>query len=468
MLKERWKTISLFIYITDLCILGLALWVSYLIVEGTGGHHRQWAELAAFYVIAALTWSGLFFAFHLYEPFRVQPVSVTVLKVMKISVVGAAWLTSTVWLLNGTWVPFTLILVFSGVSLSLLGLTKVTLRLLASQIRWHGYNWRNLVIAGSAQKVQGLVDQISSNSQWGLRHVACLVTDGRLDNIRCSSPHVGSIDDLEKVLDTMPVDEVIFVISPTELNRLDKVFLMCEEQGVTTKVALSLFPHLNARPHLEELHGLSLVSFTMVPQDRMALRLKRIIDIAGSVTLLSLLMPAMALAAMAIKATSKGPVLFKQKRVGRNGRTFILYKFRSMHVNAAQVRGDIAARNELKGPIFKVDNDPRITAVGRWLRRTSFDEIPQLINVLKGDMSLVGPRPPLPEEINLYERCQRRRLSVGQGLTGLWQVNGRNRISDFNERLKLDLAYIDNWSLGLDLRIMLKTIPAVIFGRGAS
>ena len=173
------------------------------------------------------------------------------------------------------------------------------------------------------------------------------------------------------------------------------------------------------------------------------------------------------LAALLIKLTSKGPVLFRQTRCGLNGRPFTLLKLRTMVEGAEQQLDDVAHLNVHDGPVFKAANDPRVTAVDRFVRRFSFDEVPQLWNVLKGDMSLVGPRPPLPQEVARYERYQRRRLSMKPGVTGLWQVSGRNDIRDFEEWINLDLAYIDNWSLSLDAKILLRTIPTVLSGRGA-
>jgi exopolysaccharide biosynthesis polyprenyl glycosylphosphotransferase len=195
--------------------------------------------------------------------------------------------------------------------------------------------------------------------------------------------------------------------------------------------------------------------------------LRRLLDLALACLMLLVVGPLLMLpAAILIKLTSRGPVLFKQKRCGLNGRQFVMYKFRSMVDNAEQLRVELESLNEMDGPVFKSSRDPRITGIGKILRRFSIDELPQLFNVLRGDMSLVGPRPPLPGEVARYERWQRRRLSMKPGITCLWQVSGRNEVS-FEDWMKLDLDYIDNWSLLLDLKILLKTIPVVLLGRGA-
>jgi exopolysaccharide biosynthesis polyprenyl glycosylphosphotransferase len=215
------------------------------------------------------------------------------------------------------------------------------------------------------------------------------------------------------------------------------------------------------------LEGVPFVTFTTTPSNDSQLAVKRVLDIALSLLLLTVTAPVMVIASIAIKLSSPGAVLFRQERIGLNGRIFTLYKFRTMIENAHQLRGEVEHLNEMSGPVFKAKSDPRITTVGRILRKFSFDEIPQLWNVVRGDMSLVGPRPPIPEEVDLYQRWQRRRLSMKPGLTCLWQVSGRNDL-DFNRWMELDLQYIDNWSPLLDLKILLRTIPAVLSGRGAS
>jgi len=232
-------------------------------------------------------------------------------------------------------------------------------------------------------------------------------------------------------------------------------------------VAVDYFKLKFSRAKQTDLGGFPLLTFESTPDRLWCLLIKRLFDAVSSGIALLVLAPIFAIIAIIIKATSKGPVFFRQKRCGLNGRTFILYKFRTM-VEGAEARLDeLIKHNEMNGPVFKMENDPRLTRVGKFLRKTSLDELPQLWNVFKGEMSLVGPRPPIPKEVEQYDNWQRRRLSMRPGIICLWQVNGRNRIVDFNEWARLDLEYIDNWSLGLDFKILLKTIPAVLFARGA-
>ena len=215
-----------------------------------------------------------------------------------------------------------------------------------------------------------------------------------------------------------------------------------------------------------DLDGTLMLTVSATPRQPVALLGKRVIDLVGAAVALVVLSPVCLIATILVKTTSKGPVFFAQERSGLNGRTFKLYKFRSMYRDAEARRASLASRNEMSGPVFKIKDDPRITPVGKWMRRFSVDELPQLWNVLAGDMSLVGPRPPIPDEVKKYERWQRRRLSMKPGITCLWQVSGRNAI-DFEDWMRLDLAYIDTWSLRLDVQILLRTVPVVLTARGA-
>jgi len=263
------------------------------------------------------------------------------------------------------------------------------------------------------------------------------------------------------------VDELILVVDRESLNEFTDTFLLCEELGVTARVVLNFFPHSIARMELHEFDGFPLLSFSTTPTNEALMFVRRILDVVLAGFILVTAGPLIMLpTAILIRLTSPGPVLFRQKRCGLNGRQFVMYKFRSMVNNAEQLRVEVEGLNEMDGPVFKSSRDPRITTIGKIIRRFSFDELPQVFNVLRGDMSLVGPRPPLPDEVARYERWQRRRLSMKPGMTCLWQISGRNEVS-FEDWMKLDLTYIDNWSLLLDLKILLKTVPVVLLGRGA-
>ena len=270
---------------------------------------------------------------------------------------------------------------------------------------------------------------------------------------------------LPQMLHEHVVDEIIFAVSKQDLEQMEEIFLACEEEGVKVRVLVNFFPHLSSEIYLEKLQWLPLLTFSTAPENEYLLFLKRVFDVVLA-SLLLLLAPLFLLVAAAIRLTSPGTVIFSQVRCGLNGRRFRLHKFRSMYQDATARSAEVEHLNEMDGPVFKSSRDPRVTPVGRLLRKFSVDEWPQLLNILKGDMSFVGPRPPLPEEVQKYERWQRRRLRMKPGLTCLWALEGRNKL-DFLSWVRLDLHYIDHWSLLLDLKILLRTIPHVLSGKGA-
>jgi exopolysaccharide biosynthesis polyprenyl glycosylphosphotransferase len=308
---------------------------------------------------------------------------------------------------------------------------------------------RRVAVVGSGQTAQEIAHSIEGHRDWGLKLVG-----------------VFNQEVVRGVLEAGGLDELIIVADRDTLNDFTQLFVMCEELGVTARVILNFFPHSIARMELHQLDGFPLLSFSTTPTNEALLLIRRVMDllIVSIFAVPALLV--VGISAMAVKLTSRGPVFFKQQRCGLNGRVFTMYKLRSMVDNAEQTRMEFEALNEMDGPVFKSSRDPRRTPIGKFLRKFSIDEFPQLYNVLRGDMSLVGPRPPLPQEVARYERWQRRRLSMKPGITCLWQISGRNEVS-FDDWMKLDLTYIDNWSLLLDLKILLKTVPVVLLGRGA-
>jgi exopolysaccharide biosynthesis polyprenyl glycosylphosphotransferase len=275
------------------------------------------------------------------------------------------------------------------------------------------------------------------------------------------------LEQLSRLVEGHIVDEIIFAVSKSQLERMEEFFLACEEQGVKTRVLVDFFPHLRSEMALDRLESMPLLTFSNAPENEYLLFLKRALDLALASAMLIAAAPLLLLIAVLVRLTSPGPAIYRQLRCGLNGRRFQLYKFRSMYQDAELKRASVEHLNEMDGPVFKSSRDPRVTPVGRFLRKTSLDEMPQLLNILKGDMSFVGPRPPLPEEVARYEKWQRRRLRMKPGLTCLWALAGRNQLN-FTQWMQLDMEYIDNWSLALDFKILLRTIPRVLSGRGAS
>jgi exopolysaccharide biosynthesis polyprenyl glycosylphosphotransferase len=277
-----------------------------------------------------------------------------------------------------------------------------------------------------------------------------------------------SIDKLVELLHKQSPGGVILTAKHTLFGLVEKAIQACELEGVEVWLVADFFQTRISRTSFDEFYGRPVLIFRSVPEAPWQGFFKQILDFVGAAVLLAIFALPMLLIALAIRLSSPGPVLFRQVRCGLNGRPFTMLKFRSMVTDAEQRKAELAAFNEMTGPVFKLTNDPRVTRVGRFLRRWSLDELPQLINVLRGEMSLVGPRPlPVDEVARFNDRQHRRRLSVKPGLTCLWQVSGRNNVRDFKEWVRLDLEYIDNWSLWLDLKILLRTIPAVLSGAGA-
>lgn len=358
-----------------------------------------------------------------------------------------------------------LILLIGLLATALLVAETLLIRLAAQIVRQRGYNYRRVVIVGTGPAALEIQDLIHTHPDWGLKVSGFVTVDE--EPLEAAQPLLGSYRDLPEMVETTVVDQVIFAAERQRFDELEDLVLQLEELGIETAFALNLFPNTRAKAQLGDMAGTPLVTFSSGPTDQLQLYLKRAIDFSFAAIALVLLSPLIALIALLIKVTSRGPVLFRQERCGLNGRRFRLYKFRTMIEGAERQQRELEALNEMNGPVFKLAHDPRVTPVGRILRKFSLDELPQLWNVVAGDMSLVGPRPPVPQEVVQYERWQRRRLSMRPGLTCLWQISGRNQV-DFDRWMELDLEYIDSWSPRLDLKILLKTIPAVLSGRGAS
>jgi exopolysaccharide biosynthesis polyprenyl glycosylphosphotransferase len=277
---------------------------------------------------------------------------------------------------------------------------------------------------------------------------------------------LGTIDDIGMVIRSMQVDEVIIALPSHMHKQAIRSVKLCERLGASFKLIPDLYELNLSRIDMEAIEGIPLIGIKQKSLNRAQRIVTRMVDISVSLAALIIGSPIYLLIALAVKLSSSGPIIYKQERVGLNEKHFFMYKFRSMYKDADQRLAQLLQQNEAQGPIFKMRADPRVTAVGRFLRRTSLDEIPQFINVLKGEMSLVGPRPPLPREVAQYEEWQKGRLSIKPGCTGLWQVRGRSNIS-FDEGVLMDLYYIDNWSLNLYFQILMRTLPAVLFSRGA-
>ncbi len=346
----------------------------------------------------------------------------------------------------------------------LISIVRVGSVAVAKAARRRGIRLRYYAVVGCGDLAREIVTTISARREWGL-NLAGFITDDEAPTF-ADSVILGPLSNLGAILEEHVLDEVIFAVPRERLPAIEAAILLCEEQGVAVRISLDILRFGSSKMLLTDIDGLPMLAFTRTPSDLVALALKRTFDVVVAACVLTALSPILAAVAVAIRLDSPGPVFFSQRRVGLHGRPFRMLKFRSMYVDAEARLESLRSRNEMSGPVFKLTDDPRVTRVGGFIRRASLDEFPQFWNVLRGEMSVVGPRPPLPDEVRQYKRWQRRRLSVRPGITCTWQISGRNDI-DFERWMELDLEYIDGWSLGNDLWICLKTIPAVLAARGA-
>jgi exopolysaccharide biosynthesis polyprenyl glycosylphosphotransferase len=347
-------------------------------------------------------------------------------------------------------------------------LQKILMHFLLKLARLHGKNFRNALVVGTTDKTRAFLERNQEHPEIGLKVL------GVIDHKSPSQHHLfmglpvyGDFNAIPALMQTLPLDYIFFLVPKHCLNEIEPLIKLCETHGITTSVSAYFFNLDRACSHSETIFDFPMITFKTTPIAAGQLFAKRVLDILLSSLALLALAPVFLALVLAVRLSSPGPVFFRQRRCTLNGRNFVLYKFRTMSADAEQQLEGLRAFNEMEGPAFKMEKDPRITPMGRWLRKFSLDELPQLWNVLHGDMSLVGPRPPLPEEVEKYHAWQRRKLSMRSGLTCLWQVNGRNQIKDFDEWTRLDLAYIDNWSIKLDFKILLKTFWAVFSQAGA-
>lgn len=348
-----------------------------------------------------------------------------------------------------------------------LSLTRFVLYAGLRTARRVGRNTRNVLIVGTGSRAAQIKRNIDAHPQWGL----CVLgfvddVDSAVDPSLYNAKLFG-IAQMDSLLSDMVVDRVLVAVPRSMLGSIAPVLSACSSTGVPLTLLTDLFGDYLPTPQIGSFGARPSLEFAAVHHNSFLLGVKRAVDVVGAAAALFASAPLIGLAALAIKLEDGGPIFFRQTRCGLYGRRFSMVKMRTMCVDAESRKADLIELNEMDGPVFKVRLDPRITKVGAFLRRYSLDELPQFWNVLAGDMSLVGPRPPVPEEVVHYEISERRRLSMRPGITCIWQVGGRNEIG-FQEWVKLDLQYIDHWSLGLDAKILAQTVPAVLLARGAS
>jgi exopolysaccharide biosynthesis polyprenyl glycosylphosphotransferase len=475
MLKRQARVVAAGVFATDLAIAAGSLPLAYSLYQSVdpllprpfGTLHGLDVYLWLLLFIVPV-WAILLQAGGLYQSHRTASAGREAWRLLRVTAVGGVALFAFIALSKSGFISRPLVALFVGLDALLrLGLHGA-LRFAARRSRERGWNFRTVLIVGTGEKARALARRIGEHRHWGLRFLG-FASEGGADAPAPApdeGPVLGATGELPRLIRENVVDEVLVAVERDRIGGLEALFLHCEQVGVNARLVADFFPHLIAKVELDDLDGVPLLTFSTTPRDAWGLAAKRAMDLVGAALFLALFSWLYLLIAVLIKATSRGPIVFRQDRVGLNGRRFDFYKFRSMVEDAEARRAEVEHLNEMDGPVFKATDDPRITPVGRWLRKFSLDELPQMWNVLTGEMSLVGPRPPVPSEVERYAPWQRRRLSMRPGLTCLWQVSGRNDV-DFQTWMEMDLAYIDAWSLGLDLVILIKTVPAVLFGRGA-
>lgn len=496
MLKENWRSISRIERVGDFLIVVAAFFLAYysrtalLFWNDVLGWNLPFqgdelAPLKDYFIVLVVGLSAYMVFLHLLRAYSSMRLS-TALQLLKVSLLSSILvfftLAAVLFLLKID-LSRSFIALFCGLVGMFLTIERVIVLRILRFWRRRGRNFRNILVCGVGEQALRLVRQVVNTPELGIRvrgfgdlhegsaHDPRAVAEFR-DRLRAiNAGPLGRVivgpENVARALEDYAIDEVIFTDVVEVMPQVEELIILCSEQGVRTTIAADLFSVGMVKSGISYFGGMPLIHYQTPPGDSWMLALKRWIDVLVSAVLLVLLSPLLAAIAVGILVTSGRPIIFTQTRVGLNGRLFSLYKFRSMRVDAEQELAQLQEMNEMRGPAFKMRNDPRVTGIGRWLRRYSLDELPQLWNVLRGDMSLVGPRPPVPGEVSMYERKNRRRLSMRPGLTCTWQVSGRNEIVDFDSWVRLDLEYIDNWSLGRDLLLLLRTIPAVLFGTGA-
>lgn len=464
--------------ILDLILVMIAFIVAYYI-KNNWDLGKDLSALPDYYYSLFLFLVCYYFSlnvFDVYQSYRNQRLHEIFLEIIKSCLLGTTVAVSLLYFFNEKDISRQLIVLFFVFSLLLLAGSKIILFKALGYFRKNDLNYRNILVIGSRDRAVESIKKILENPATGYNVVGCVELSGRDDLVGLSIFEdvkvIGTMDDYQDILTSHAIDEIIFAVRISLVDKIQHYIRISELLGISTRIIPDfqyqriLYRPETASVYMENFVGMPTISLSSVPlQQTTGLLLKTSIDYLGALGGIILTAPFFLIIGLAVKLTSQGPVFFKQERCGLNGRKFILYKFRTMIENAEDLKKQLEVENEMDGPVFKMKNDPRVTPIGRFLRKTSLDELPQLFNIFKGEMSFVGPRPPIPIEVAQYKLWHRRRLSMKPGLTCIWQISGRNTIT-FEKWMKLDLEYIDNWSIWLDLKLIFLTSREVLLGHG--
>jgi len=416
-------------------------------------------------VLLVPVWYLLLGYYHMGRMLRMERYTSILINYMVIVGIGTVVLMTLTFLLELYKLPSVLFAVFLMLNIFVLVLFKIIMYRCMKFFRRKGRNTRAIVIIADDESSY-FIDNFLSVKDWGYR-LHAIVTDSDIIKHHYGSEYLvlpGNLN-ISTIIDAKNIDEVMYCKVNLNQDEMMKLVKICAEVGVVFRVQSSLLSMVNMKSNVDYFSQMPFLTFMNTPRNYVALKIKYTIDVIAAFLILVLISPLMLLIATLIKWQDGGPIFFSQERVGLYGRTFSCLKFRTMTVNADAQKASLMEKNEQEGPVFKIKNDPRVTRIGNLLRKSSMDELPQFFNVLFGDMSIVGPRPPIPAEVKEYERWQRRRLSMKPGLTCIWQVSGRNNIP-FEQWMKMDMQYIDTWSLKLDALLFLKTFKVVLTGDG--
>ncbi len=469
MLKQQASFFRNASILVDFLVLALALWLAYLTRQQAGGLLQPFLGHSWILLFAAPIWYLLLARYEFYISLRRINTYEILTRLVNVHLLGGFPLAAVILFLDKHEYSRGVFIGFIFYSFVLLSLEKVCLRKLLTFFRRRGFNTRHLIIVGTKEKAKRLCQLLDEHKDWGLEVLGFVQVEKTLSAKTVSGhPVLGHATDLVEICKKHPVDEVVFCLPKAYVLNTEDYLRDLEELGITVRVLLDFYDVYYSKRELSLLHNeLPFLTFHTRSLDAHQLFLKRMLDIAGALVGLGIFAVFLPFLAWAIRRDSPGPIFFSQNRVGQSGRIFTCWKLRSMSIDAEEQKKGLMAQNQMKGAIFKIKDDPRITRIGKFLRKTSLDEFPQFWNVLRGDMSLVGTRPPTPTEVAQYENWHRRRITIKPGITGKWQVSGRNRIEDFDAIVRLDLDYIDNWCIWLDIKILLRTL-IVVFRREGS
>ena len=469
MLRQQAQLLNRIAITLDCAAIVAAMALSYTIVQTISPRLGEFLDYTWILVLVVPVLIFLLIYFGVYDSMRTKRFSSVIACILKAHIIGGIITTSCAFLMHRAEFSRVFMVTFFLCSLALMIAIKGMIKLLLRNFRRRGYNCKYLLIVGSSDRVRHFAHLVRQHADWGLVVRGVVGLNGEHDAADIQDcPRLGVLEDLLDICKSTMVDEVVFSLPRESLAVVDDYLVDLQDMGIVVRMVVDLYDVPSSRKELTMFSGdVPMLTYHSKAFEAGQLFLKRCLDILGALVGLVITGILFPFIALAIRLESRGPLFFGQERVGENGRTFICWKFRSMFVDAEERKKELMAHNEMNGAMFKIKDDPRVTRVGKFIRKMSLDELPQFWNVFVGEMSLVGTRPPTPDEVATYQNWHRKRICIKPGITGLWQVSGRNRIRDFDEVVRLDIQYIEEWSLWLDIKLLLKTFWVVMAGKGA-